>query len=185
MKEQLREEMIAPLKPRPKRKIEFTTRAAWFLNGDLVSIFQHNKANGTVTLENFCKNRLETMTMKDFRRKRRRAYTIVEAAELLNRNQKYLSRRAREGWFPLPVGRGPNGTQLGTGPAYYSEEHLFEIRELMSQVHWGRKRKDGLITNNHTPTESELRARLNNQILVYIKNEDGEYVPTLDVFDRR
>lgn len=173
------------MKEKGQRWPEFTARKVWFLKNDLVTIHHKSVSAGIVTLKNYTKDRLETMTLKDFRRFRKRAYTITEAAELLNHEPIYMSRRSKMGCWPAPIGRGPNGIQVGTAPAYYSEEHLYQMRELMSQVHHGRPRKDGFVTNNTTPTESELRAAINNQLFVYIKDKDGNFIPTFDTFDSR
>jgi hypothetical protein len=47
----------------------------------------------------------------------------------------------------------------------------------MSQIHHGAKRKDGLTTNNKTPTEQELRYAMGDGILLYTKTEDGRFIP--------
>ena len=52
-----------------------------------------------------------------------------------------------------------------------------EARKAMSQIHHGAARKDGLITNNKTPTEQELRYAMGDGILLYTKTEDGRFIP--------
>jgi len=52
-----------------------------------------------------------------------------------------------------------------------------EARKAMSQIHHGKARKDGLITNNKTPTEQELRYSMGDSIILYTKTEDGRFVP--------
>lgn len=173
------------MKKRKARYPHLTARKVWFLNKDLVTVYHNSGPAGIVTIKNYTKDRLETMTMKDFKRYRKRAYTIVEAAELLNKEAGYIGRKAREGWWPVPVGRGPNGLQIGTGPGYYSEEHLYEMRDIMALIHHGRPRKDGFISNNKTPTESQLRAAINDQMFVYVKDKDGNFIQTFDTFDGR
>lgn len=168
--------------PRYGRLPQFEPTNVWFMRNDLVSIYHKSNAAGIVTLRNWTQDRLQTMTNKDFKRFRRRAYSISEAAKLLSRNPHYLSRQARAGVIPKPLGRGPGGIQIGTRPAYYSETTIFQIREILSHIHTGRPRKDGLITNNTIPTEAELRARVSDQLLVYVQKDDGQFVPTLDTY---
>lgn len=168
-----------------RRWPQVIARKVWFLGNDLVTIHHKSESAGIVVIKNLTQDRLESMTMKEFRRFRKRAYTITEAAELLNHDRSYLSRRAKEGYWPPPVGRNPGGRQYGTQPAYYNEDHLYQIRNIMSQIHAGRPRKDGFVTNNQTPTETQLRAAINNQLFVYVKDNDGNFIPTFDVFDSR
>ena len=156
------------------------TKKAFFLRGDLVCEVHRSAAMQLVTIDNMTKGRRETMPFADFKRLRRKAYTITEAAMLLNRNRDYLKRMARKGIIAMPIGRLPGGALKKNGPGYYSEEHLYEIREVMSAIHTGKPRKDGLITNNSTPTEPELRAAINKRYFVYLQDADGDYVPVFD-----
>lgn len=171
---------------RRQRWTGYHNRKVWFLRGDLVTLHHQNNAQGVVTLYNYTKDRLETMSNAEFKRSRRKAYNMTESAELLNRERGYLTRKAREGWWPEPMGRGVNGARIAiTSPCYYSEEHLYEIRELMADIHHGPDRADGLVSNTTTPSESELRAKINEHYFVYLKDENGNYVPTLDTLDHQ
>ena len=59
------------------------------------------------------------------------------------------------------------------------------MRDIMALIHHGRPRKDGFISNNKTPTESQLRAAINDQMFVYVKDKDGNFIQTFDTFDGR
>jgi hypothetical protein len=61
--------------------------------------------------------------------------------------------------------------------AYYSESQVKEIRDILASTHIGKPRKDGLITNNMTPTKQELTRRMGDGILTYTKTEDGRFIP--------
>ena len=69
---------------------------------------------------------------------------------------------------------GKTGFQIR---AYYSEDHVREIRAILASIHIGQPRKDGLITNNMTPTNQELTRRMGDGILTYTKTEDGRFIP--------
>ena len=74
-----------PVIQKPRRK-------TWFLYGDLVRITHSSRAQGIVTLWNCTKAIQMTMTMVEFRKKRRRAFTVMEAAKLLNYHRKSIPR---------------------------------------------------------------------------------------------
>ena len=80
------------------------------------------------------------------------------------------------------MARAVNGIQTSTYPSYYTEEQVFQIRDIMSVIHRGHPRNDGLVTNNTTPTEDQLRAKINNSLLVYVRDEDGNFIPTFDTY---
>ena len=155
---------------RPRRKI-------WFLNGDLMREEHTSRAAGIVTLYNITQARRETTTVIEFKKKRKRAFTIKETAQLLNCHRKHIPRLVKRGIIPDPIGELPGGERAFHHLSYYSEDVIMEARKAMSQIHHGAARKDGLITNNKTPTEQELRYSMGDGILLYTKTEDGRFIP--------
>jgi len=119
-----------------------------------------------------------TTTVVEFKRKRKRAFTVMETAALLNYHRKSIPRLVKNGMLPPPVGELPGGKTAFHYLSDYSEDHIWEARNLMSQTHMGPPRKDGLITNNKTPTEQELRYAMGDGMIYYVKNEEGRFIPT-------
>lgn len=159
-----------PVIKRPRRKV-------WFLNGDLVRVEHTSRAAGIVTLYNLTQDRKESTTVVEFKKKRKRAFTVKETAQLLNCHRKHIPRLVKRGIIPDPVGELPGGERAFHHLSYYSEDVIMEARKAMSQIHHGAARKDGLITNNKTPTEQELRYAMGDGILLYTKTEDGRFIP--------
>jgi hypothetical protein len=149
----------------------------WFLNGDLVRLYHSSRSTGMVTVYNINKDRIETCLRSDFRKNRQRAYTIAETAILVNRHRKYIPSLIKRGVIPPPVGSSIGGITGFQIRAYYSEDHVRDIRAILASIHIGQPRKDGLITNNMTPTNQELTRRMGDGILTYTKTEDGRFIP--------
>jgi hypothetical protein len=150
----------------------------WFLNGDLVRLYHSSRSTGMVTVYNINKDRIETCLRSDFRKNRQRAYTIAETAVLVNRHRKYMPSLIKRGVIPKPVGSSIDGKTGFQIRAYYSEDHVREIRAILASIHIGQPRKDKLITNNSIPTSQELTRRMGDGILTYTKTEDGRFIPT-------
>jgi hypothetical protein len=167
------ESLDLPVIRNPRRRI-------WFLNGDLVRVEHSSRAAGIVTLYNLTKDVRETTVTVEFRKKRKRAFTVKETAQLLNCHRKHIPRLVKRGIIPDPVGELPGGERAFHHLSYYSEETIMEARKAMSQIHHGAARKDGLITNNKTPTEQELRYAMGDGILLYARTEDGRYIPVFN-----
>lgn len=161
---------IPTVRPPKNRKI-------WFLNGDLIRVEHSNRAAGIVTFWNMTQARQQSTTMLEFKRKRKRAYTVKETAKLLNFHHKTLPSMIKKGSIPPPMGALPGGERRWHHLSFYSEETIMETRALMAQTHQGRARKDGLITNNKTPSEQELRYRMGDGIMLFTQNEDGRFIP--------
>jgi hypothetical protein len=149
----------------------------WFLNGDLVRLYHSSRSTGMVTVYNINKDRIETCLRSDFRKNRQRAYTIAETAILVNRHRKYMPSLIRRGVIPPPLGCSENGKRGFQIRAYYSESQIKEIRDILASIHIGQPRKDGLVTNNMTPTKQELTRKMGDGILTYTKTEDGRFIP--------
>jgi hypothetical protein len=150
----------------------------WFLNGDLVRLYHSSRSTGMVTVYNINKDRIETCLRSDFRKNRQRAYTVAETAVLVNRHRKYMPSLIKRGVIPKPVGSSVDGKTGFQIRAYYSEDHVREIRAILASIHIGQPRKDKLITNNSIPTSQELTRRMGDGILTYTKTEDGRFIPT-------
>jgi hypothetical protein len=149
----------------------------WFLNGDLVRPHHFNRSNGLVTVYNIIQDRLETCLISDFKKKREKAYTVGQTANLVNRHKKYMPSLIKRGVIPPPIGSQKGG---GTGwqvRSYYSESQVKEIRDILASIHIGQPRKDGLVTNNMTPNKQELTRRMGEGILTYTRTEDGRFIP--------
>lgn len=159
-----------PVIQRPRRK-------TWFLDEDLVRITHISRAQGMVTLWNCTKSIQMTTSMVEFKRKRKRAFTVSETALLLNYHKKSIPRLIKAGLLPEPMGELPGGKRAFHYLSYYSEDQIWEARKLMAQTHMGRERKDGLITNNKTPTEQELRYAMGDGMIYYVKDENGKFMP--------
>lgn len=153
------------------------SKKIWFLNGDLVRVHHSSRSNGLVSVYNINKDRIETCLRSDFRKHREKAYTVAETAKLINRHRKYIPKLIRDGVIPPPVGSKLNGERGWQIRSYYSESHVRQIRDILASIHIGQPRKDGLITNNMTPTNQELTRRMGDGILIYTKTEDGRFIP--------
>ena len=153
------------------------SKKIWFLNGDLVRLYHSSRSTGMVTVYNITKDRLETCLRTDFRRNRQKAYTVAETAKLINRHRKYMPKLMKTGMIPKPIGARLNGQRGWQIRSYYSESMVRDIRSILGSIHIGQPRKDGLITNNSTPTSQELTRRMGEGILTYTKTEDGRYIP--------
>ena len=152
-------------------------KTVWFLNNDLVRIHHYNRSDGTVAIYNMTKGSIELCFILDFKKNRQRAYTIAETAHLVNRHRKYMPSLIRRGVIPPPLGMNVGGKRGFRIRAYYSEEQVKDIRDILASIHIGQPRKDGLVTNNMTPTKQELTRRMGDGILTYTKTEDGRFIP--------
>lgn len=153
------------------------SKSIFFINQDLVRFITSNRGQNIVYLFNITKNKNQTMLLSDFKKHRKRAYTVVDTARLLNRGPAQIYRYISDGLIDPPVGSQPGGQRSFTKLSYYSEDHIFLIRDAMSKVPRGRPRKDGKIVNNSVLTEQELRAKMGDALMLYTRTKDGDFIP--------
>lgn len=149
----------------------------FFINNKLCRVIASNRGMNIVYLFNITDQKEQTMLLSDFKKHRKRAYTVRKACQLLGRTKMQVYRYVANGMVKPPVGILPGGERVFTKKAYYSEDDIFEIRNVMSTIHRGRPRKDGKIVNNNVLTEKELRAKMGDAIMLYTKTEDGRFIP--------
>lgn len=152
-------------------------KKVWFLNGDLVRVHHLNKSNGIMSVYNITQDRIESCLISDFKKKRERAYTVGQTAELVNRHKKYMPSLMKRGIIPHPTGSQKGGKTGFQVRSYYSESQVWAIRDILASYHIGRPRKDKLITNDITPSPQELTRRMGDGIITYTKTEDGRFIP--------
>jgi hypothetical protein len=153
------------------------SKKIYFLNGDLVRVHHLNKSNGIMSVYNINKDRIESCLIGDFKKNRQRAYSVTETAKLVNRHKKSIARLALLDRIPKPTGQALDKERGWQIRAWYSEDQVMEIRDILATYTQGRPRKDGLINNNITPTRQELTRRMGDGILTYTRTEDGRFVP--------
>jgi|TARA_B110000259_G_scaffold98485_1_gene113713 hypothetical protein len=149
----------------------------WFLNGDLVRTHHYNKSNGIMSVFNIVKDQIESCLISDFKKNRKKAFTVGQTAELINRHKKYMPSLVKRGVIPPATGSQKGGATGWQVRSYYSETQVHEIRDILASYHIGRPRKDNLITNDITPTKQELTRRMGDGILTYTRTEDGRFIP--------
>ena len=152
-------------------------KKVWFLNGDLVRVHHMNRSNGIMSVYNIIKDQIESCLISDFKKNRLKAYTVGETAILVNRHKKYMPDLMKRGVIPYPTGSSKGGKTGFQIRSYYSELQVHEIRDILASYHFGRPRKDKLITNDMTPTRQELTRRMGDGILTYTKTDDGRFIP--------
>lgn len=171
------DERCTPMDQYNDKPIKKPVGQVWFLNGDLVRIYHRNRAAGVITLYNINQDILQTILVEEWVKKRMMAFNMRMTGGLVNRHPKYIPYLVRMGTIPPPIGSQPGGARAFRVRCYYSEDMVFEIRDILASRSWGGPRKDHLITNNRTPTVQELRRMMGQELLHYTKDGQGKIVP--------
>lgn len=151
----------------------------FFLDDSLYSIWRKDRPNGMVYVRNLHDKEIYTVFIEDMAKRRKPAYTVTQAADLLNRHISTFRRMVwlgtlKEATYSTPDkkwGKGQRG--------WYSDEDIFEMRDIIAEGQ--RKRSDGtFIQASFLPTAQELTRRMGRGMLMYTKTHDGRFIPVWD-----
>ena len=150
----------------------------FFLNNDLVRLEHFNRANNICIFYNFNKDKEQSMLYSDFKKYRKRAYTVINTLKIFKRSRMQMERWIASGLIEPPTGAVSGGKRIFRKMSYFSEDDLFTIRSVIATIHSGRPRKDGRVTpRKDVPTERDLRSLIGDDIMLYTRSKDGEYIP--------
>ena len=150
----------------------------FFINNEPVRLIHKNKASNICSLYNYIHDKEQTMLYSDFKKHRKKAYSVSTTMKIFKRSRNQFSRLINSKTIPSPVGLSKGGVRAWQVMSYYSEDDLYKIREAMSYIHIGRPRGDGRITpSKNLLSERDLRSLLGSGIMLYTKTEDGRFIP--------
>ncbi len=155
---------------RPKK----TTGLVFFLNGDLHRIVKTNAAANVCHAFNYQKSEVVKYTYSDYKKFKKPAYKIGEVSKILRRHKERIRIAFNEGHVKKPYLVKYNGR---TGVYYFSEEDIYELRDYFASVHRGRPRFDGIVVSKNVPSISELDSLFGKTPTLYIRTEEGNFVP--------
>jgi hypothetical protein len=144
-----------------------------FINGQVHHVVRIDRPKGIVYLFNLETKSQYNMTYSDYKDFKKACYRIGEASRALNRHPDRLRYAMRNGLVSKPALAGPENKMT----YYFSADNIFELREYFAGLHRGRPRNDGMITSSKVPTREELEARLSMRQMLYVRKEDGTYIP--------
>lgn len=111
-------------------------------------------------------------------RNKKPAFSTVQVAKMLNRGRLAVERAILAGNIEAPQKTYGINERKNSFAYYWSENDVMAAHEFFSTVHQGRPRKDGLITAREMPNARELRAMMRDEDILYVRQEDGTFVPT-------
>lgn len=150
----------------------------FYLNGDLHKKLQINRGKDTIVTWCYPLHKRVAYTYSEVRRKKRPAFSTKEVAAMMGRKPLALDRAIMRGDVEPPqhvYSLTPEKKKL---KYMWSEDDVMAVHEYFSNVHRGRPRKDGLITSSKMPSAREVRALINQEVILWIQNDDGEFIPT-------
>lgn len=149
----------------------------FFLNGDLHRKLHINRGRDLLTAWNYPEGKRVTTSYTATIRRKQTAFTSTEVCKMVNRGRLTIELAMRHGMIERPQFTYGLDENRNFYQYMWREEDIMALHEYLASVHFGRPRKDGQVTPAPMPTPRELRAMINDEELLYVKQGDT-YVPT-------
>lgn len=150
----------------------------FYLNEMLHKKLQINRGRDVIVAWCYPLNKRVAYTYSDVRRRKGLAFSTKETAAMMNRRPLALDRAIARGDIETPQFVYTLTPEKKKIKYMFSEDDVMKVHEYFSNVHYGRPRKDGMITSYKMPTAREVRAMMNQETILYIQNENGGFDPT-------
>ena len=150
----------------------------FFYREDLYKKIHISRGLDVLTAWNYTKEQMEKLVYSDVRKYGEQAFTTRQVLTLLNRKDKgIVVESIRDGMIKAPQmthGLDENRNRYGY---YWSEKEIMDFHSYLTTVNIGRPRKDGRINTGNLPSAAELRAKIRQGTVFYVKVGDN-FVPT-------
>ena len=161
-----------------KKAKKYVDRVLYFyLDGKLYKTLHRNRAEDLIIVWDYILEKRVAYSLSNVQKNRTNAYTVTQAAKMINRSVDTIKRHWRAGDIKRPFRTYSLDGQKRPNKYFFSEEDIRAMQEFFKTVHRGRPRKDGLITPSNIPSIAEIEALIRNEKVLYAKNDEGEFVP--------
>lgn len=162
---------VTTWKRKDPKKLRF-----FYIDGKLHKIIHVNRPADVVTTFCYPDGDYRQYPWVWLKKNHRKAYGMQDVANMVQRRRRWIQAKMLEGNIRKPQ-KAYSLKNPDRYTYYFSEDDVLEIQDYFANVHWGFKRKDGLITPGPTPSKNDLRAMMNDDTLLYVRGNDGEFKP--------
>lgn len=149
----------------------------FFLNGELHRKLFVDRGRDTIQAWNYPQGKTMTYVYTDVLRRKERAFTTTEVCKLVNRSKVTVENALINDAIEKPQFTYGLNEQRKLFQYMWRKEDVMALHEYLASLHRGRPRKDGKTANNNLPTPRELRAMMNEEEPLYVRQGD-EFIPT-------
>lgn len=163
--------------PKPRRKPAIRY---FFYQGDLHKKLHINRGLDIITAWNYRQAKACKYSYTDVKRNGGKAFTTKQVKQMVGRGINLINKSVEQGMIPPPQWTytlTPERKKIGR---MWSEEDIMNLHEYLTTVHVGRPRHDGEVNTGRLPSARELRAIIRQGTILYVKDADGNFVPTWD-----
>ena len=140
-------------------------------------ILHINRGKDIVTAWDYRDAKRKMYALSDVKKTMQHAYSMTEVAEMLNRHRLTLHRHLWKGRYVRPQ-QIYNLQSRKPGKFMLSEDDVLDLHEALCEVHRGKARLDGNITQaKGFPDRATIRSLVQQARVLYTLDDDGNPIP--------
>jgi hypothetical protein len=160
-----------------KRGIPSKQLRYFFLNNKLHKVLRRSRAEDLLVAWDYQLGKRVAYNLTDVNKNKQHAYPISEVVKIIGKHEDTIKMHLYKGNLKYPEQSYSLNGKRTPGKYFWSEDNIREMHDFFKTVHRGRPRKDGAITPGNLPSRAELEAIMKQENILYVKNNDGEFVP--------
>jgi len=160
-----------------KRRDPATRLRYFYLNGKLHKLLRRSRAEDLVIAWDYELGKRVAYSLTDVNKNKQHAYQLKEVEKIIGRHHDTITMHMRAGNIKFPQRIYSLNGNRTPGKYMWSEDDIREMHTFFKTLHQGRPRLDGGITPADMPSRAEIEAIMKQENILYIKNNNGEFVP--------
>jgi hypothetical protein len=160
-----------------KRGNSSTRLRYFFLNNKLHKVLRRSRAEDLLIAWDYQLGKRVAYSLSDVNKNKQHAYPISEVVKIIGKHEDTIKMHLYRNDLKYPQRCYSLNGNKTPGKYFWSEDDIREMHDFFKTVHRGRPRIDGGITPGDMPSRAELEALMKQENILYIKNNEGEFVP--------
>jgi hypothetical protein len=153
---------------KPTKKLRY-----FYIDGKLHKVLHVNRPMDLATTFCYSEADYRQYPWSWLKKNHQRAYGIMDVANMVQRHRRHVQRCMLLGAFPRPE-KAYSLKNPDRFTYYFAEDDILAVQQYFSEQHIGFKRKDGLITPQPLPTRTELKAMMQSDTVMYVRDPKNE-----------
>ena len=160
-----------------KRRIPTPRLRYFYLNEKLHKVLRRSRAEDLVVAWDYQLGKRVAYSLADVNKNKQHAYPIKEVVKIIGKHEDTIKWHLYKGDLKFPQRVYSLNGNKTPGKYFWSEDDIRGMHDFFKTVHRGRPRNDGGISPGNMPSRAELEAMIKQENILYIKNNDGEFIP--------
>lgn len=149
----------------------------FYLNGKLHKVLRRSRAEDLLIAWDYKLSKRVAYSLADVNKNKQYAYSISEVVKIIGKHEDTIKLHLYRGDLKFPQQIYSLNGNKTPGKYFWSEDDVRQMHDFFKTVHRGRPRKDGMITPGDMPSRAEIEAIMKQEDVLYIKNNNGEFIP--------